>query len=154
LEGTLKFSDVTVEPSTGSYILRTIFPNPKHILLPGMYVRALIQEGVVDRAILVPQQAVSRDTKGNSLVFIVDAENKVQPRTITVARAIGDRWNVPSGLEPGDRVIVEGIQKVRPGIPVKVVPFDDSKKDSPKAGKEVKNAPDMPNKASQPAKAN
>ncbi|MCX5813923.1 MAG: efflux RND transporter periplasmic adaptor subunit [Proteobacteria bacterium] len=135
LEGTLKFSDVTVDPSTGSYILRTVFPNPNHILLPGMYVRALIQEGVVDRAILVPQQGVSRDPKGNPVVLIVDAEGKVQQRIITVARAIGDRWNVPSGLAPGDRVIVEGIQKVRPGVSVKVVPFDPGPKDGAEAGK-------------------
>lgn len=136
LEGTLKFSDITVDPSTGSYILRTVFPNPKHILLPGMYVRALIQEGVVEQAILVPQQGVSRDTKGNPFVLIVDAEDKVQQRAITVARAVGDRWNVPSGLASGDRVIVEGMQKVRPGVSVKVVPFEPGQKTGPVAGKQ------------------
>lgn len=151
LEGTLKFSDITVDPSTGSYILRTVFPNPKHILLPGMYVRALIQEGVVDRAILVPQQGVSRDPKGNPVVLIVDAEGKVQQRMITVARATGDKWNVPSGLASGDRVIVEGIQKVRPGVSVKVVPFNADQKNSPEAGKMV-NPPAK--NVSQPAKAN
>jgi membrane fusion protein, multidrug efflux system len=124
LEGNLKFSDVTVDPSTGSFILRMVFPNRNHTLLPGMYVRPVVQEGIVDRAILVPQQAVFRDPKGNPIALIVDPESKVQPRMITVDRAIGDKWLVTSGLKPGDRVIVEGIQKVRPGASVKVVPFD------------------------------
>jgi membrane fusion protein (multidrug efflux system) len=102
-----------------------VFPNPKHILLPGMYVRAIAQEGEVDRAILVPQQGVSRDPKGNPVALIVDAEGKVQQRMITVDRAIGDKWLVSSGLKPGDQVIVEGVQKVRPGAAVKVVPFQE-----------------------------
>jgi membrane fusion protein (multidrug efflux system) len=123
-EGTLKFSDITVDPSTGSYILRMVFPNPKNILLPGMYVRSIIQEGVVEQAILAPQQAVSRDPKGNPVVLIVNAENKVEQRMITADRAIGDKWYVSSGLKPGDRVIVEGLQKVRPGVPVKIVSPD------------------------------
>ncbi|MGA2515373.1 MAG: efflux RND transporter periplasmic adaptor subunit [Thermodesulfobacteriota bacterium] len=123
-EGTLKFSEVTVDPSTGSFILRMVFPNPKHTLLPGMYVRAVVQEGVVDRAILVPQQGVSRDPKGNPVVLVVDGSGKVEQRMITVARAMGDRWLVSEGLNPGDRLIVEGSQKVRPGASVKVVPFD------------------------------
>src|SRR5512136_2505114 len=125
LEGALKFSEVTVDPSTGSFILRMVFPNPKQILLPGMYVRAVVQEGEVDRAILVPQQGVSRDPKGNPVALTVDGEGKVQQRMITVDRTIGDRWLVSSGLEPGDRVIVEGVQKVRPGASVKVLPFQD-----------------------------
>jgi membrane fusion protein (multidrug efflux system) len=124
-EGILKFSEVTVDPSTGSYILRMVFPNPKHVLLPGMYVRAVVQEGEVDRAILVPQQGVSRDPKGNPVALVVDGEGKVQQRMITVDRAIGDRWLVASGLAPGERVIVEGAQKVRPGASVKVVPFQE-----------------------------
>src|SRR5512136_2777499 len=119
-EGILKFSEVTVDPSTGSYILRMVFPNPKHVLLPGMYVRVVVQEGEVDRAILVPQQGVSRDPKGNPVALIVDGEGKVQQRMITVDRAIGDKWLVSSGLEPGDRLIVEGTQKVRPGTSVKI----------------------------------
>ena len=127
-EGTLKFSEVTVDPSTGSFILRMIFPNPKHTLLPGMYVRAVVQEGVVDRAILVPQQGVSRDPKGNPVGLIVDGSGKVEQRMITVARAIGDRWLVSEGLNPGDRLIVEGSQRIRPGSSVKVVPFDVSGK--------------------------
>jgi membrane fusion protein (multidrug efflux system) len=125
LEGTMKFSDITVDSSSGSFILRILFPNPKHILLPGMYVRAVVQEGEVDHAILVPQQGVSRDTKGNPISLIVDESGKVQQRTIMVDRAIGDRWLVASGLEPGERVIVEGAQKVRPGTTVKVVPFQE-----------------------------
>jgi membrane fusion protein (multidrug efflux system) len=132
LEGTLKFSEVTVDPSTGSFILRMVFPNPKHTLLPGMYVRALLQEGVVDRAILVPQQGVSRDPKGNPVALIVDGSGKVEQRMITVDRAIGDKWLVSSGLAPGDQLIVEGIQKVRPGDIAKVVPFEAvSHKDGP-----------------------
>jgi membrane fusion protein (multidrug efflux system) len=126
LGGTLKFSEVTVDPSTGSFILRMVFPNPKHILLPGMYVRAIVQEGEVDRAILVPQQGVSRDLKGNPVALIVDGEGKAQQRMITVDRTIGGKWLVASGLEPGDRVIVEGMQKVRPGASVKTVPFQES----------------------------
>ncbi len=120
-EGILKFSDVTVEPSTGSFILRMVFPNPKHTLLPGMYARAIIQEGVVERGILAPQQAVSRDAKGNPAALVVDEKGKVQQRMITAERAIGDKWLVSSGLAAGDKVIVEGLQKVRPGIGVKVV---------------------------------
>jgi len=140
LEGTLKFSDITVDPSTGSFILRVVFPNPKHILLPGMYVRALVQEGVVDHAILAPQQGVSRDPKGNPVALIVDPEGKVQQRMITVDRAIGDKWLVSSGLAPGDQLIVEGIQKVRPGASVKVVPFGGGGKDGPEAAKTVQPA--------------
>ena len=128
-EGTLKFSEVTVDPSTGSFILRMVFPNPKYILLPGMYVRAVVQEGVVDRAILVPQQGVSRDPKGNPVALIVDGSGKVEQRMITVARAMGDRWLVSEGLNPGDRLIVEGRQRIRPGASVKAVPFDGSRKD-------------------------
>ena len=107
------------------------------MLLPGMYVRALIQEGIADRAILVPQQGISRDLKGNPMVLIVDSQGKVEQRMITVDRAIGDKWLVSSGLEPGDQLIVEGIQKVRPGASVKAVPFDEGRKVSPKAVKKV-----------------
>ena len=124
LEGTLKFSDVTVDPSTGSFILRMLFPNPHYTLLPGMYVRAIVQEGVVDQAILVPQQSVSRDPKGNPIALVVDGSEKVVPRNIAVDRAIGDKWLVSEGLVPGDRLIVEGVQRVRPGASVKAVPFN------------------------------
>jgi len=134
LEGTLQFRDVTVDPTTGSVILRAVFPNPDGVLLPGMFVRAVVTEGVSEEAILIAQQAVSRDPKGNPVALVVDAETKVQPRRLTLDRAMGDRWLVSSGLEFGDRVIVEGMQKVRPGMAVKTVPFDEGEapQDPPK----------------------
>ncbi len=122
LEGTLKFSEVAVDQTTGSFVLRVVFPNPQRMLLPGMYVRAIVQEGVQEGAILVPQQAVSRDPKGNAVAMIVDGSGKVAPRMLTIDRALGDKWLVSSGVAPGDKVIVEGLQKVRPGVPVKIVP--------------------------------
>jgi membrane fusion protein (multidrug efflux system) len=125
LEGTLQFRDVTVDPTTASVILRVVVSNPKGILLPGMFLRAVVQEGTSNQAILIPQQAVSRDPKGNPVALLVDAEDKVQQRMIIVDRAIGDKWLVSSGLAPGERVIVEGVQKVRPGAAVKVVPFQE-----------------------------
>jgi membrane fusion protein (multidrug efflux system) len=123
LEGTLQFRDVTVDSTTGSVTLRVIVPNPKGLLLPGMYLRAVVQEGINNEAILIPQQAVSRDPMGNPVTLIVDSEGKVAQRMLTLDRAIDDRWLVTSGLAPGDRVIVEGVQKVRPGTAVKVAPF-------------------------------
>jgi membrane fusion protein (multidrug efflux system) len=140
LEGTLKFSDVTVDPSTGSFILRTVFPNPDQLLLPGMYVRAIVQEGLADQAILVPQQAVTRDPKGNPVALVVDGSDKVEQRKIVVDRAIGDRWLISEGLKPGDRLIVEGIQKARPGASVKVVPFEAGRQATPEAAKAVQPA--------------
>jgi len=137
LEGVLKFSDVTVDPSTSSFILRMIFPNPDHTLLPGMYVRAVIEEGVNDKAILVPQQGIARDTKGRAIAMLVDGTDKAEQRTIKVERAIGNKWLVTNGLKPGDRMIVEGMQKVRPGTSVKVVQFDAGRKDSPGTGKKA-----------------
>lgn len=124
LKGKLQFQDITVDPTTGSVILRIVFPNPKGLLMPGMFVRAIVEEGVHKNAILVPQQAVSRDPKGNPLTLTVDKEGKVQQKPLTLDRAIGSEWLVSSGLEPGDKVIVEGMLKVKPGIPVKAVPFD------------------------------
>lgn len=130
LKGTLQFRDVTVDPTTGSVILRIIFPNPKGVLLPGMFVRAVVQEGISKKAILVPQQAVTRDPKGNPLTLIVDEQEKVQQRQLTLDRAIGDAWLVLSGLAEGERVIVEGALKVKPGMPVKAVAFENSKQES------------------------
>jgi membrane fusion protein (multidrug efflux system) len=124
LEGALQFRDITVDPTTGSVILRLVFPNPKALLLPGMFVRAVVKEGVSEQAILIPQQAVSRDPKGNAVALIVDNTGKVQQRMLTVDRAIGDKWLVTSGLGPGDRVVVEGLQRVRPGASVKEVPLN------------------------------
>jgi membrane fusion protein (multidrug efflux system) len=140
LEGTLQFRDVTVDPTTGSIILRMIFPNPKAILLPGMYVRVVVQEGIAERAILAPQQGVTRDPKGNPTALIVDDAGKVQQRMLILDRTIGDQWLVSSGLAPGDRVIVEGLQKVRPGDAVKVVPFED-RKDSGKTASSNQPSP-------------
>ena len=123
LAGSLKFSEVTVDESTGSVTLRTLFPNPEQMLLPGLFVRAIILEGVKEEAILVPQRAVTRNPAGNALVFVVTAEDKVAPRVIEVNRTIGDQWLVEKGLQAGDRVIMEGIQKARPGTSVTAVPY-------------------------------
>ena len=112
--------------------MRMVFPNPQGVLLPGMFVRTIVQEGIHKNAILIPQQAVSRDPKGNPLTLIVDKDGKVQQKQLTLDRAIGDEWLVSSGLAPGDRVIVEGMLKVKPGIPVKAVPFENGEKNSGK----------------------
>ena len=124
-EGTLQFRGVTVDPTTGSVVLRILVPNPEGVLLPGMFLRAVVREGIREQAILIPQQAVSRDPKGNPVVLIVDAQGKVAQRTLALDRAIGDQWLLETGLEPGDRVIVEGMQKVRVGVSVKEVPWGD-----------------------------
>lgn len=121
--GTLQFRDVTVDPSTGSVILRIVFPNPEGVLLPGMFVRARVREGVAEQAILVPQQAVSRDPKGTPSVYVVDQDDRVKMRILKLDRPIGDKWLVTSGLSAGEKVILEGLQKVRPGALVKVVPW-------------------------------
>jgi membrane fusion protein (multidrug efflux system) len=134
LEGTLQFRDVTVDPTTGSVILRIVFPNPEGVLLPGMFVRTVVEEGVQEQAILIPQQAVSRDMKGNPVALIVDTNEKVQQRMLTLDRAIGDQWLVSSGLASGDRVIIEGIQKVRPGTAVKVAPVGTDNKGTANPG--------------------
>lgn len=121
--GILKFSEVTVDQSTGSITLRATFPNPKQTLLPGMFVRAILEEGISEHAILVPQRGVTRNPAGDAMVMVVGAEEKVEPRIIKVARTVGDNWLVSDGLKAGDRVILEGIQKARPGTAVKAVPF-------------------------------
>jgi membrane fusion protein (multidrug efflux system) len=123
-EGTLQFSDITVDPSTGSVLLRVVVPNPDGSLLPGMYVRARMVEGINNQAILVPQQGVSRDPKGNPLALVIESEDTVGQRMLTIDRAIGDKWLVSSGLTAGDKVIVEGLQNVRPGMSVNVTPFE------------------------------
>lgn len=124
LQGTLQFRDISVDPTTATVILRMVFPNPDGVLLPGMFVRAGVKEGVNDQAILIPQQAVSRDTKGNPLALVVNGSAKVEQRMLNLDRAIGDQWLVSSGLAVGDRVIAEGMQKVRPGAQVREVPFE------------------------------
>jgi len=133
-KGTLQFRDVTVDPTTGSVILRVVFPNPKGVLLPGMFVRAVVKEGVNEQAILIPQQGVCRNHKGNPCSLIVDAEGKVRQRMLTLDRAIGDKWLVSSGLAPGDHVIVEGMLRVRPGAAVKEVHFETDRKDGVEPG--------------------
>jgi membrane fusion protein (multidrug efflux system) len=119
--GELAFSDVTVDPSTGSFSLRVIVPNPRHMLLPGMYVRAVVGDGERENALLAPQQGVTRDPKGHTTAMVVSKEGKAEMRTITVSRTVGDRWLVEEGLAAGDRIIVEGLQKVRPDAPVQAV---------------------------------
>lgn len=122
-EGTLKFADVTVDPTTGSVTLRMVFPNPDHVLLPGMFVRASVEQGVDDAAILVPQVGVTRNTRGEPLALVVGRDGKVEQRSLEVDRAIGDTWLVTKGLSAGEQVIVDGLQRVRPGVPVNAVPF-------------------------------
>ena len=112
-----------MDSTTGSFTLRIVVPNPKHLLLPGMFVRAGIEEGIAAQAILVPQQGVSRTPKGEPYALVVDEAGKVQQRMLTLNRAIGDQWLVSSGLSSGERLIVEGMMKVRPGATVKVIPW-------------------------------
>jgi membrane fusion protein (multidrug efflux system) len=122
LEGTLKFRDISVDPSTATVTLRMVFPNPNGVLLPGMFVRAAVKEGISEQAILIPQQAIMRDPKGNPMALVVNTENKADLRMLTLDRAVGDKWLVTAGLAAGDRVIVEGLMKTRPGMPVKIAP--------------------------------
>ena len=122
-EGTLQFQEITVDPTTGSVTLRAVFPNPDDALLPGMFVQTIIKEGINKAAILVPQQGVSRDRRGNPTALIVDDDSKTALRMLTVDRAVGDQWLVSAGLAPGDRVIVEGLKMLRPGTTVEAVPF-------------------------------
>lgn len=116
--GKLAFSDVTVDPTTGSFGLRVVVPNPDYLLLPGMYVRAIVGDGERQDALLVPQQGITRDQKGQTTAMVVGPGEKVEPRVVKVSRAIGDKWLVEEGLAAGDRVIVEGLQKIRPSAPV------------------------------------
>ncbi|MFY2564257.1 efflux RND transporter periplasmic adaptor subunit [Corallococcus terminator] len=116
--GSLTFSDVTVDPGTGSFALRVTVPNPDQTLLPGMYVRALVGNGLRQQGLLVPQQGIARDPKGNASALVVGKDGKVEPRVVQASRTVGDKWLVDSGLVEGDRVIVEGLQKIQPGMPV------------------------------------
>jgi len=118
-EGKLTFTDVTVDPGTGSFLLRVVVPNPDDLLLPGMYVRAVLSSGVRQDALLVPQQGIARDPKGNTTAMVVGEDGKVAVRPVKVSHTIGDKWLVDEGLRAGDQVIVEGLQKIRPGVPVK-----------------------------------
>ena len=116
--GKLTFADVTVDPTTGTFLLRVLAPNPDHLLLPGMYVRAVFSIGTREDGVLVPQQAIARDPKGHTTALVVGKDGKVELRQVQVSRTVGDKWLVDSGLGAGDRVIVERLQKVRPGSPV------------------------------------
>ncbi|GLQ65802.1 efflux RND transporter periplasmic adaptor subunit [Gluconobacter kondonii] len=118
LRGKLQLSEVTVDPATGTLVMRAVFPNPDHLLLPGMFVNAHIEEGIDPHGLLVPQVAVARDAKGNPYVMIVDGENKVSQRSIQVLRTVGESWLVSDGLKAGEKVIVSGLQKVQPGAKV------------------------------------
>lgn len=140
LTGAMQFRDVTVDPTTGSMTLRMVFPNPKQILLPNMFVRAVVEEGVSEQALLVPQQGVTRDVKGAPIALVVGKDEKVEQRTLELDRAIGDKWLVTSGLVPGDRLIVEGLQRVRPGAKVRAVPFADPAGGGPGAGQDKPKA--------------
>ena len=125
-QGTLAFSEVSVDPSTGSFAVRVVVDNPEQILMPGMYVNAIVGTGVRQDAILVPQQGIARDPKGNTSAMVVNDEGLVEVRPVRVSRTVGDRWLVEEGLAAGDRVIVEGLQKIQPGIPVQVAEGGDA----------------------------
>ncbi|WP_085031414.1 efflux RND transporter periplasmic adaptor subunit [Ensifer aridi] len=128
LKGKLLFSEAAVDETTGQVTLRGEFPNPNNDLLPGMYVRVQIQQGLEKDAITVPQQAVQRNNAGQSQVYVVSADNKVEFRNVTLGRTVGERWQVTSGLKAGEKVIVEGFQKVGPGAPVVPVAWDPNAK--------------------------
>ena len=131
--GTLEFSDVTVDETTGSITLRAIFPNPNHALLPGMFVRARLDEGTNPDALLVPQQAVARTPTGQATVMVVGADNKVESRNINAAQAIGDKWLVTEGVKAGERVISTGLQRAKPGAKVTPQEVSDDAKSAPES---------------------
>jgi membrane fusion protein (multidrug efflux system) len=139
--GELQFTDVSVDPSTGSVSLRVIVPNPNRVLLPGMFVRARLEEGVRPQAIVVPQRGVTRDANGRATALVVTADNKVERRKVGTDREIDNGWLVLDGLAAGDRVIVEGLQKVRPGADVKPVPAKEPDGNKPAAGKASADKP-------------
>jgi membrane fusion protein (multidrug efflux system) len=122
LEGKLQFTDVTVDPSSGAVTIRAVFPNPQGTLLPGMFVRAEVTEALAPDAILVPQEGVSRDAKGAPTVLVVNDQNKAELRSIQIGQAVGSNWLVTKGLKPGDKVITEGLQRLRDGVAVRPVP--------------------------------
>jgi len=135
-EGKIAFSEVSVDPTTGSFALRIEAPNPDDLLLPGMYVRAIVAGGVRQNALLVPQQGIARDPKGATTAMVVGPDNKVEQRAVKVSQALGDQWLVEEGLQPGDKVIVEGLQKIRPGVtvqPDELAPEADATNAQPKA---------------------
>lgn len=153
-QGRLAFSEVSVDPSTGSYALRVVVDNPEHILMPGMYVNAVVGSGLREDAILVPQQGIARDPKGNTSAMVVNAEGMVEQRPVRVSRTIGDQWLVEDGLAAGDRVIVAGLQKIQPGIPVQATekgeePATGQPDATPAAGEEAAQSADAAEPADQ-----
>ena len=130
-EGTLEFSEVAVDESTGSVTLRAVFPNPDHLLLPGMFVHAELLSGVKQNAILAPQQGVTRNQRGEPTAMVVGADNKVELRVLKADRTAGSAWLVEEGLNEGDRLITEGLQFVQPGAEVKAVPAGNVKTEQP-----------------------
>lgn len=143
--GKMKFADVSVDPTTGSFLLRIVVPNPDSFLLPGMYVRAVVSSGRRQNGLLVPQRGIARDPKGNATAMVVGEDGKVEPRVVQVSRTIGDQWLVDGGLTAGDRVIIEGLQKVQPGIEVQVTEaMPDAKPgaDEPDPGPSMEHKPD------------
>lgn len=135
--GTLEFSDVTVDETTGSITLRAVFPNPDDALLPGMFVRARLDEGVNNNALLVPQQGITRNPRGDATAMVVGADNKVELRTVTTTQAIGDKWVVTDGLKTGDKIIVTGLQKIRPGVQVNAQEVDQNAVDKKQAASDT-----------------
>lgn len=120
-KGRLQFTDVTVDPTTGNVLLRVLVPNPEGLLLPGMYVRAIIDEGVLPSGVLAPQEGIQHDPRGNATALIVNAEGKVEQRHVDITRAVGNQWLIDDGLKAGDRLIIAGVQKVQPGMPVQAI---------------------------------
>ncbi|MBQ0723100.1 MAG: efflux RND transporter periplasmic adaptor subunit, partial [Paraperlucidibaca sp.] len=120
--GSVAFSESTVDPSTNSITLRAQFPNPSGQLLPGLFVQAKVVQGQ-QQGVLAPQRALSRNPQGDATAMVLDQDNKVQPRVVKTSRAIGDKWQVIEGLEAGDRLIVDGLQRAKPGSVVEPVPF-------------------------------
>jgi len=149
--GKLLFSDLTVDPSSGAVTLRAEFPNPDRLLLPGMYVRARVEQAINENAITVPQQAITRTPDG-SAVMVVGADNKVVPRSVETGNADGNSWVINSGLKEGDKVIVEGLQKVQPGATVKPVPWQKAAA-AGTAGAAASSAPAAPAKPADQAKS-
>ncbi|AWF81457.1 efflux transporter periplasmic adaptor subunit [Microbulbifer sp. A4B17] len=139
--GKLEFAEASVDPSTGSVLLRVVVPNPDTMLLPGMYVRAIVGSGVREDAILVPQQGIARDPKGNTSAMVVNEENVVAQRSVRVSRTVGNRWLVEDGLEAGDRVVVAGLQKIRPGAPVQASEREDEQPPAAEGDQQAGAAP-------------
>ena len=132
-QGTLRFADVSVDPATGSQVIRALFPNAQGLLLPGMFVRARLVEGTQARGMLVPQRAVGRDERGNATVMVIGPDNKVNPRALQTSRTVGDSWLVTGGVRPGDRIVVEGGATLRPGMAVTAAPWSAATRAAPAA---------------------